>query len=156
MFDYSQRKSCRHQWDPFVSKIVSDGAMDLPELGTQVTVWTWNQLQVTCRYIQFQRPSCIAIQMTSGPSILKAFGGTWRFTARDAGTTEITFAYNFVLIASMKWLSPIAKLYFSWDMKRRLTTLTTHGASAYARFLSSSVPPWSTSSEPAEKSIASF
>ena len=156
LFDYSQCKSCRYQWDPFVSKVYSHDKQDLPQLGTQVTVWTWNHLQMTCRYIQFQRPTCIAIQMTSGPSILKAFGGTWRFNAKDIATTEITFAYSFVLIPRLKGLTPFAKIYFSWDMRRRLNALAKHGAAAYAQFIQSGRAPWNQKGEPVDPAYPSF
>lgn len=142
LFDYSQRNSCRLDWDPFVTEVHLHDDRDLPSEGTEVTVKTWNQMAMTCRYVQFRRPDCIAIKMLQGPRPLATFGGGWRFEPMEPKETKASFSYSFTLKAGLRWLTPFAKAYFSWDMRRRLRALK-HGAErAYALFEDEGVLPW--------------
>ena len=142
LFDYSQRNSCRLDWDPFVTQVDLHDCHDLPEEGTEVTVHTWNRMEMTCRYVQFRRPDCIAIKMLKGPKALKTFGGTWRFAAVSADRTAATFTYSFTLLHWLRLLEPFAKLYFRWDMWRRLRALQRGAERAFLAFTASGVTPW--------------
>lgn len=142
LFDYSQRNSCRLDWDPFVSSVVLHDRHDLPSEGTEVTVHTWNRMSMTCRYVQFRRPECIAIKMLSGPKPLRTFGGTWRFEATDSHTTSTTFVYSFTLHTWLRLFEPLARLYFRWDMWRRLKALQSGSERAYSSYRSSGLLPW--------------
>ena len=142
LFEYSQRNSCRLDWDPFVSGITLHDDHDLPSEGSEVTVHTWNRMSMTCRYIQFRPPECIAIKMLRGPKSLKTFGGTWRFEKGSDGATIATFVYGFSLQQWMRFADPLAKLYFSWDMWRRLRALQRGAERAYKEFTGSGRIPW--------------
>lgn len=145
LFDYSQRNSCRMDWDPFVAEVRLHDEHDLPSEGTEVTVRTWNRMSMTCRYVQFRRPDCIAIKMLRGPRALETFGGSWRFDTIDCGTSKATFIYTFTLKKGLRWLTPFAKLYFSWDMWRRLRALSRGADRAYSNFEARGIVPWVTS-----------
>jgi ribosome-associated toxin RatA of RatAB toxin-antitoxin module len=142
LFDYSQRNSCRMDWDPFVSDVQLHDDHDLPSEGVEVTVHTWNKMAMTCRYVQFRRPDCIAIKMLRGPASLATFGGTWRFESLDERSTNTTFNYSFSLKKGLRWLTPFAKLYFSWDMSRRLGALKKGAERAYSKYETHGVLPW--------------
>lgn len=144
LFDYSQRNSCRLNWDPFVREVHLHDEHDLPAEGTEVTVRTWNLMAMTCRYVQFRRPDCIAIKMLRGPGALATFGGTWRFEPIGASTTKATFVYTFTLRRGLGWLTPWARWYFSWDMKRRLRALRLGAERAYGNFQTRGDVPWMT------------
>lgn len=142
LFDYSQRNSCRMEWDPFVAEVHLHDDHDLPSEGTEVTVRTWNRMSMTCRYVQFRRPDCIAIKMLSGPSVLATFGGTWRYESINDTTTIATFTYTFSLKNGFRWLTPFARAYFSWDMWRRLRALRRGAELAYSSFQTRGGVPW--------------
>lgn len=145
LFDYSQRNSCRMDWDPFVVEVHLHDDHDLPAAGTVVTVRTWCGMGMTCRYIQFRRPECIAIRMTEGPRVLASFGGSWRFESLADGGTQVTFNYAFTLKRSCRCLAPLARLYFSWDMARRLRALRRGAERAFSRYTRHGVLPWQVS-----------
>lgn len=141
LFDYSQRNTCRLDWDPFVTEVHLHDEGDLPSEGTEVTVKTWNQMAMTCRYVQFRRPDCVAIKMLRGPKPLSTFGGSWRFEPTEAEITKATFAYSFTLKRGLRWVTPLAKVYFSWDMWRRLRALQRGAERAYIAFEEKGVVP---------------
>lgn len=141
-FEYSQRNSCRLDWDPFVTSVELHDAHDLPSEGTEVTVHTWNRMSMTCRYIQFRRPECIAIRMLDGPRSLRTFGGSWRFNEIRNGFTLTTFTYAFTLHRFAAFLTPFAKLYFRLDMWRRLRALQQGAERAYPDYSRTGHTPW--------------
>ncbi len=143
LFDYSQRNSCRMDWGPFVAEVHLHDDTDLPAAGTEVTVKTWNRMVMTCRYIQFRRPDCIAIKMLRGPWALASFGGGWRFEPVEPKETRASFSYSFTLKIGLRWLTPFAKAYFSWDMRRRLKALQSGADRAYRDYEDKGVLPWS-------------
>ena len=144
LFEYSQRQSCRLAWDPFVASVALHDGGDMPQRGTEVTVRTWNRLTMTCEYVQFQRPSCIAIRMLRGPSFLRVFGGTWRFEPLSRNSNRTTFSYSFEIkpMLGAALISRAARLYFSWDMKRRLHALRRGAEAAFLRYESTQELPW--------------
>lgn len=140
LFDYSQRNSSRLEWDPFVAEVTLHDGGDYPGEGSMVTVNTWNRMSMTCRYVRYRRPDCIAIKMIEGPRLLENFGGSWRFDGISSQSTRVTFTYAFTLKPGWKWLTFVARCYFSWDMWRRLRALQRQAESAFVGSVTSSKP----------------
>ena len=121
LFDLTQDYARRLDWDPFLVEATLRGGSTA---GVGVRAWCVSKFPrwgMETEYVTFTRPTVVAIQMTSGPRVLKRFAGSWRFTARSPVLTTVTFRYRFETSPAL--VAPIAARMFTWDIGKRLAGL---------------------------------
>ena len=121
LFDLSQDYGHRLSWDPFLKEArLLDGA-EAAGLGVRAWCVARSGLGMETRYVSFNPPGACAVEMTRGPSILRSFAGSWRFSAIAPGRTRATFAYR--IVARPAFLSRIVSALFNRSMRPRLDAL---------------------------------
>jgi len=123
----SQDYAVRYDWDPFPENIaVVSGDPNALAVGTRVQVNSKLGMGMLVEFVQVMPPTRAAVKMIEGPWFLEKFAGSWIFQeAQAVAQTEARFRYT--IIAKPRLLrfivEPLAALYFSRVVKRRLVGL---------------------------------
>ena len=119
VYDISQDYGVRYEWDPFPDSIqtLADKTIYIrSKLGMEM----WVEM------VQEKSPSRAAMRMIKGPWFLEKFAGSWLFHASPTDDS-CTATFRYLLVTKPKALrfliEPVAKLYFAWVMRKRLTGL---------------------------------
>jgi hypothetical protein len=129
VYRISQDYAVRYDWDPFPDSIeVVRGASGEPQLGNQVMVKSKLGARMLVEFVQVNPPSRAAVSMISGPWYLSKFAGSWIFSELSPVRTGARFRY--AIGAKPRFLrflmEPIASLYFTSVVKKRLAGLKTY------------------------------
>jgi uncharacterized protein YndB with AHSA1/START domain len=91
----------RKSWDPFTrAHGFMDGAGEAA-VGVRSWVRARNGLRMETRYVTLDAPERVAMTMTRGPLVFRAFSGTWSFKPGANGRTRVAFRYHFALRAGL-------------------------------------------------------
>jgi hypothetical protein len=126
VYRISQDYSVRYAWDPFPESIqLVHGPSGEPQVGMQVLVKSKLGMSMLVEFVQVQAPSRAAVTMVSGPWYLSKFAGSWIFTESAPARTGVRFRYTITAKPRLLrfLLEPVAALYFSHVVKRRLAGL---------------------------------
>lgn len=130
VYRISQDYAVRYDWDPFPENIaVISGDPDMLSIGTRVQIKSKLGMGMLVEFVQIMPPTRAAVKMVSGPWFLEKFAGSWIFQPGQADAqTEARFRYT--IVARPKALrllvEPLAALYFSRVVSRRLAGLKTY------------------------------
>jgi hypothetical protein len=123
LFHLTQDYRRRLEWDPFLREArLLDGA-DEAAVGARAWCVAWCGLGMETEYITFKPCSVTAVRMTEGPSFLANFAGSWRFEAIGDQTTRVIFCYVIRPSWFCRFLGPLLRMAFQFDMRRRLLAL---------------------------------
>jgi ribosome-associated toxin RatA of RatAB toxin-antitoxin module len=119
--DYSRRLS----WDPFLRHAELVGGALAPGVGVRAWCVAWAGFGMETEYVSFAPPRMAAVRMTRGPWFLESFGGAWEFSPAAAGSTNVSFRYQFRTRPRwVAWLvEPLARRWFSWETRKRVVAL---------------------------------
>jgi hypothetical protein len=122
LFWLSQDYERRLEWDVYLDEAHLLHGKTHPAVGVESFCRNKSGSVLVSRYISFSPPKHAAVQMTSGPSILESFSGTWRFRSVGEGCSEVKFVYSFQCRPRLlRWiLDPFAAAVYKFDMRRRL------------------------------------
>jgi hypothetical protein len=123
VYRVSQDYAVRYEWDPFPETIqVVQGPSDGPKTGTQVWVKAKLGMSMLVEFVQVQPPARAAVAMVRGPWYLSKFAGSWIFSESSPSHTNARFRYTIIAKPRLLrfLLEPIAALYFSHVVKKRL------------------------------------
>lgn len=130
VYQTTQDYSVRYEWDPFPENIsVVSGDPNALSVGTQVQVKSKLGMGMLVEFVQVMPPERAAVKMIRGPWFLEKFAGSWIFQGTGQGErTEARFRYTIVAKprALRHLLEPLAALYFSRVVDRRLAGLKTY------------------------------
>ena len=125
LFDLTQDYGRRLRWDPFLKEARLLGGAGRAAAGVRAWCVAWHGLGMETEYVTFSPPAVVAVRMTRGPALLKAFAASWRFDEAGAGATRVTFKYHFK--ARPRWFSrliePVLDVLFRRDARMRLNGL---------------------------------
>ncbi|URI06914.1 SRPBCC family protein [Aquincola tertiaricarbonis] len=122
LFWLSQDYQRRLEWDKYLAEAHLLGSATVGAVGVESFCRNRGGSVLVSKYISFSPPSHAAVQMTSGPWVLRKFGGTWRFESIGERSTRVRFVYNFkARPAVLRWLvEPVIGGLYRRDMQRRL------------------------------------
>ncbi len=121
LFALTQNYNRRLDWDPFLKRAELVGTATEPGVGVRAWCVAQSGLGMETEYVSFDPPHGCAIRMTSGPKVIGAFAGSWRFREKESGVTEVAFRYR--IVGRPAILTPLLKLIFDRDTKKRLLGL---------------------------------
>src|SRR5262245_35723955 len=125
VFALTQNYALRLAWDPFLRRAELVGGAVAPGVGVRAWCVARSGLGMETEYVSFTPPRIAAVKMTRGPWFLESFGGAWEFTAVGAAATSVAFRYQFRM--RPRWLAwllePLARRWFSWETRKRVTAL---------------------------------
>ena len=127
LFWMSQDYTRRLDWDIYLSEAYLLGDALAANVGVESFCKSRSGSILVSRYISFSPPTHAAVEMTSGPWVLRSFGGTWRFKRLSDDQTEVRFIYNFKARPRfLGWMmEPLIGLIYRRDMERRLKAFKT-------------------------------
>ena len=106
----------RLRWDPFIrSQGFLDGATSAGK-GVRTRTRSRHGLAMVSQYVSYNPPRNVGMTMREGPWFFRTFGGGWRFTPNEDGTTHAVWKYTFVVRPS--WLAPLADPIGRWLLGR--------------------------------------
>lgn len=122
LFELSQDYSRRLEWDTYLSEACLFGNTEQAAVGVESHCKSRAGSVMVSKYISYSPPTHAAVEMVSGPTALRQFGGTWRFRQAGPGITEVQFIYNFKLRSwALPWvLEPIVATLYRRNMERRV------------------------------------
>ena len=127
LFALTQDYGRRLRWDPFLKEARLLGGAPRAAVGVRAWCVAWHGFGMETEYVTFSPPAVVAVRMTRGPAVLKAFAASWRFDEAGAGATRVTFKYHFK--ARPRWLGwlidPVLGALFRRDARLRLSGLKT-------------------------------
>ncbi len=122
VFDLSQSYELRLDWDPFVKSQRPLRGAERAAAGVHTETVSRHGLRMVTEYLTFRRPTLVGMKMIDGPRIFRTFSGSWRFTERDDGRTDVAFRYNFTCKPAV--VAPIMERVGAWylgrDIARRI------------------------------------
>ena len=122
LFALSQDYTRRLEWDTYLSQAHLLGQVGAAAVGVESYCKSRSGSVMVSKYISYSPPTHAAVEMSSGPSILRQFGGTWRFRQLQPQATEVQFIYNFkVRPQFLAWLiEPLVAAFYRRSMEHRL------------------------------------
>lgn len=127
LFELSQDYSRRLSWDPFLREAKLLDHAQSARAGVRSWCVTWFGIGMESEYVSYDSPKVVAVKMTRGPGMLRQFAATWKFEPAGQDRTEVTFLYSFQLTSSVRWLGPVVRALFRYEMRRRLRALKQAG-----------------------------
>ncbi|GAA4297278.1 SRPBCC family protein [Nibribacter koreensis] len=123
LFWLSQDYSKRLAWDKYLR--VAELKHGLCKAGKGVEAYCESKkgIGMTVRYVSFNPPQQVAMEMTEGPWVFKKFSGSWRFKEEAEGQTRVFFRYNYQAKAGALAglvLNPVLTWLLRTDIKNRL------------------------------------
>jgi uncharacterized protein YndB with AHSA1/START domain len=116
----------RTRWDPFtLSHGFMDGAREVA-VGVRSWVRARNGLRMETRYVTVEPPCRVAMTMTRGPFLFRAFSGAWIFRpiGDSNARTRVAFRYHFTLRAGrVMLLDRLVAWILRREMNRRVLGL---------------------------------
>ncbi len=93
LFGLMQDYSRRLEWDPFLSEARLVGA---EAAGLGVRAWCVDHAGrgMETEYVSFQPPERVAVKMTRGPWMFRAFAGSWVYEEVGPDETSVVFRYH--------------------------------------------------------------
>ena len=79
LFELSQDYSRRLEWDTYLSEACLFGNTEQAAVGVESHCKSRAGSVMVSKYISYSPPTHAAVEMVSGPTALRQFGGTWRF-----------------------------------------------------------------------------
>ena len=129
LFDLTQDYGRRLSWDCFLKEARLLNEAGRAAAGVRAWCVAWHGLGMETQYVTVSRPAVVAVKMTRGPAVLKAFAGSWRFDEAAPGVTRVRFRYHYK--ARPRWLRPLIEpllgLLFVRDARLRLDALRRAG-----------------------------
>ncbi len=123
VFDYTQDYTQRLSWDTFLIKAdLVDNAM-VADLGVKAYCVAKNGIGMETEYVSFNRPKVVAIKMTKGPYMFKAFLGSWTFKKITDKETEVIFLYSFSFRFPFNLANGYIKRVLQNNVRQRLLDL---------------------------------
>jgi hypothetical protein len=123
IFALSQDYARRLAWDPFLREAVLLGEGASAGVGVRSWCVTWFGLGMESEYVSYTPPKAVAVKMTKGPRMLRMFAASWNFRTLGARRTEVSFVYSFQMQPWLRVLTPLAAVFFRYEMRRRLRAL---------------------------------
>lgn len=120
MQDYDRRL----EWDPFLSEARLVGGATRAGLG--VRAWCVDQAGrgMETEYVSFRPPNRVAVKMTKGPWMFRAFAGAWIYREVDAERTNVTFRYHVEARPRVALVTDfVLEKVFAREMRLRLDAL---------------------------------
>jgi ribosome-associated toxin RatA of RatAB toxin-antitoxin module len=118
MQDYGRRLL----WDPFLSEA---RLVDASEAALGVRAYCVDQAGrgMETVYVAFAPPERVAVKMTKGPWMFRAFAGSWRYEALDIERTRVTFKYH---VEARPHLGPVTDWILERVLAREMTARLEH------------------------------
>ncbi|GAA3928224.1 type II toxin-antitoxin system RatA family toxin [Luteimonas lutimaris] len=122
LFALSQDYRRRLEWDTYLSEAFLVGQADSAAVGVESYCKSRSGAVMVSTYISYSPPTHAAVEMVSGPRILRRFSGTWRFRQLGPAASEVKFIYNFELRPRLiAWaFQPLVGALYRRSMDRRL------------------------------------
>jgi ribosome-associated toxin RatA of RatAB toxin-antitoxin module len=95
LFWLSQDYTKRLDWDKYLRVAYLKHGITKAGKGVEAYCESKKGIGMTVRYVSFNPPQQVAMEMTKGPWVFKKFSGSWRFKAEANGQTRVYFRYNF-------------------------------------------------------------
>lgn len=121
LFTWSQDYGRRLVWDSFLTDAYLLDGMTA-DVGIDAFCRSTTGATMVSRYISYQPPQVAAVEMVDGPKVLARFSGSWNFTERTPGSTDVKFTYHFrARPAWLRWLvEPLIGAFYLVHTRRRL------------------------------------
>jgi ribosome-associated toxin RatA of RatAB toxin-antitoxin module len=124
LFWWMQDYDRRLEWDTFLSEARLVG--DAKQAGVGVRAYCVDKAGrgMETEYVSFKPPERVAVKMTKGPWMFRAFAGTWAYESTGPTSTRVTFRYH---VEARPHLGPITDFIleriFAREMTDRLVAL---------------------------------
>ena len=106
----------RLRWDPFIRHQHLIGA-DRPAKGVQTLTKARLGPSMVSEYVSYRPPTSVGMTMVRGPWFFESFGGGWRFTAADGGTSAV---WKYTWTVRPAWLRLVAEPVGRWLLDREI------------------------------------
>ncbi|QHL86240.1 SRPBCC family protein [Nibribacter ruber] len=123
LFWLSQDYNQRLLWDKYLRVARLNHGLAKAGKGVEAYCESRKGIGMTVRYVSFNPPQQVAMEMTQGPWVFEKFSGSWRFKEEESGQTRVYFRYNFQAKASFLpklWLNPVLAWLLRHDLRKRL------------------------------------
>ena len=123
LFWLSQDYSKRLAWDKYLRAAYLKHGLCKAGKGVEAYCESQKGIGMTVRYVSFNVPWQVAMEMTEGPWIFKRFSGSWRFKEEADGQTRVYFRYNFQArpkVVSQIVFNPVLCWLLRTDIQNRL------------------------------------
>ncbi|AMM52122.1 hypothetical protein TH61_14285 [Rufibacter sp. DG15C] len=123
LFWLSQDYTKRLDWDKYLRAAYLKHGIHKAGKGVEAYCESQKGIGMTVRYVSFNPPQQVAMEMTKGPWVFKKFSGSWRFKEVANGQTRVFFRYNFQAKAGAighLLMNPFLKWLLMTDIKNRL------------------------------------
>lgn len=125
LFRLTQDYDRRLDWDPFLKAARLVGGATAAGKGVRAYCVARNGMGMETEYVSFKPPHVCAVKMTSGPRLMHAFAGSWRFKPVSPTRTQVIFRYH--IEAAPRFMAalfdPILCAIFSHEVGKRLKAL---------------------------------
>lgn len=117
LFELMQDYDRRLDWDSFLSEA---RLVDASQSGVGVRAWCVDRSGrgMETEYVTYRPPDRVAVRMTRGPWVFRAFAGSWKYRELARGETRVTFRYH---VEARIRVFGLGDRFLVWLLSRQMT-----------------------------------